>query len=113
MAALSGCRPAYETLCAGIFGVAVAPIACSLSGISTKFPSSQSEQPGAALAAVLESPDVVGWSGAPGDTVRPAVGFFSRWASPEAPRRPHRSTGLRAARHTASTSDGASLQVRG
>ncbi|KAH9369794.1 hypothetical protein HPB48_021767 [Haemaphysalis longicornis] len=32
------------------------------------------------LAAVLESPDVVGWAGGPGDTLRPAVGFFSRWA---------------------------------
>ncbi|XP_049518921.1 uncharacterized protein LOC119440546 [Dermacentor silvarum] len=32
------------------------------------------------LAAVLDSPDVVGWAGAPGDTLRPAVGFFSRWA---------------------------------
>ncbi|KAL3256952.1 hypothetical protein MRX96_046556 [Rhipicephalus microplus] len=25
-------------------------------------------------------PDVVGWADAPGDTLRPAVGFFSRWA---------------------------------
>ncbi|XP_075724145.1 uncharacterized protein LOC142766810 [Rhipicephalus microplus] len=32
------------------------------------------------LAAVLDSPDVVGWADAPGDTLRPAVGFFSRWA---------------------------------
>ncbi|EEC01116.1 hypothetical protein IscW_ISCW001185 [Ixodes scapularis] len=110
MAALSGCRPAYETHCAGIFGVAVARIACSL---WYSIPTVAVRAAGAALAAVLESLDVVGWSGAPGDTVRPAVGFFSRWASPEAPRRPHRSTGLRAARHTASTSDGASLQVRG